>query len=133
MATIPHIAQTILNENGYQLVEFPRLTLALLEAKINDAIDYINAETGLSISSLSGTAESKTLTYTPPQNVAIKQLVNLMLRAYKEKGTQINVPNINVTYLLSDPDYKLSMQLLNKIIQRLKSPPIYVSNDPVPT
>lgn len=133
MATISNIAQTILDENGYALTEFSGLTLTILENKIDDAIDYINAQTGLTIASLTGTAESKTLTYTPPQNVAIKQLVNLMLRAYKEKGEQVGAGGMNVTYLQVDPDFKLSMQIVDKIIARLKSPPIYLSNDPIPT
>ena len=133
MATITNIAQTILNENGYVLGDFSGLTLTILENKIDDAIDYVNAMTGLSIAALTGAAESKTLTYTAPQNVAIKKLTNLLLRAYQEKGSQVGIESLNVTYLQSDPDYKLSMLLLDKMVARLKSPAIYVSNDPVST
>ncbi|MDH5786978.1 MAG: hypothetical protein OEZ40_01620 [Candidatus Bathyarchaeota archaeon] len=129
MATVSNIAQTILDENGYAIEDFENLTLTILENKIDDAIDYINAQAGLTIAALTGEAESKTLTYTAPQNVAVKQLINLELRAYKEKGVQVGIAGMSVTYLLSDPDFKLSMQLLDKIIGRLKSPPIYVSED----
>jgi hypothetical protein len=133
MATISNIAQTVLDENGYTLSSFKSLTLTILENKIDDAIDYINAMTGLSIAALTGTAESKTLTYTAPENVAIKQLINLMLKAYQEKGRQATMANMSVTYLQTDPDFKLSMQMVNKMIARLKTPPIYLSEDPVPS
>jgi hypothetical protein len=133
MATISNIAQTVLDENGYTLSSFKSLTLTILENKIDDAIDYINAMTGLSIAALTGAAESKTLTYTAPENVAIKQLINLMLKAYQEKGRQATMANMSVTYLQSDPDFKLSMQIVNKMIARLKTPPIYLSEDPVPS
>lgn len=133
MATIANVAQAILEENGYTIGTFPNLTLTILENKIDDAINYVNAQTGLSIAALTGAAESKTFTYTVPQNVAIKQLTNLMLQAYKEKGSQVGIGGMSVTYLQTDPDFKLSMKIVQKIIDRLKSPPIYVSNDPVPT
>lgn len=133
MASIANIAQTILDENGYPLSGFKNLTLTILENKIDDYITYINAETGLSIVALTGSAESKTLTYTAPQNVAVKQLTNLGLRAYKEKGEQVGIASLSVTYLQSDPDFKLSMKMLERMIQRLRSPPIFVSEDPVPT
>jgi len=133
MATLANVAQTILDENGYALSDFSGLTLTILENKIDDAIDYINAQTGLTIASLTGAAGSKTLTYTVPQNVAIKQFTNLGLRAYKEKGSQVGIGTLSVTYLQSDPDFKLSWALLEKTIERLKAPPIYLSEDPVPS
>lgn len=133
MATLANIAQTILDENGLALTDFSNLTLAILEAKIDDAITYVNARTGLSIAALTGTAESKSLTYTAPQNVAVKQLVNLMLTAYREKGGQVGLAALSVSYLEGNPDFKLSMRLFEATLRHLRSPPIFVSEDPVPT
>lgn len=133
MVSIANVAQTILDENGYALGDFSGLTLTILENKIDDYIAYINAMTGLSIAALTGAAESKALTYTAPEQVAVKTLTNCGLRAYKEKGTQVGLGALNVTYIVNDPDFKLSMQLLERTLARLKSPPIYVSEDPVPT
>ena len=130
MATISNIAQRILDENDYTTSD---ISTTKLEYLIDNAIDYINAQTGLSISNLSGSAGSKTLTYTSPQHIAIKALTNLMLKAYLEKGSQVGIGGVNISYLQSDPDYKLSFQLFNGILNRLKSPPIYLSEDPVPT
>jgi hypothetical protein len=133
MTTIASIAQRILDENGYSLTDFSGLTLTILEYKIDDAIDYVNAEAGTSIAALTGTAETKSFTYTAPENLAVKGLVNLMLRAFKEKGEQVGISSLSVTYLQSDPDFRLSMQVVDRTIERLKMPPICIENEPVPT
>lgn len=132
MTTISSIAQRILDENGYDITDFPGLTLTILEYKIDDAIDYVNLQAGLTISDLSGTAESKSITGTDGQILAVKWLTNLLLKAYKEKGTQISVANLNVAYVLADPDYKTSLMIFEKTIERLKELPIVIANDPLP-
>jgi len=133
MTTVASIAQRILDENGYLLTDFSNLTLTILEYKVDDAIDYVNAQAGTSIAALTGTAETKSFTYTAPENLAVKGLVNLMLRAYKEKGEQVGVGGLSVSYLQGDPDFRLSMQVLDKMIGSLRQPPIWIDNDPVPT
>ena len=133
MTTIANIAQRILDENGYTLTDFPNLTLTILEYKIDDSIDYVNSQTGLAIATLSGSAGSKSFVYTAPQNIPVKGLTNLMLKAYKEKGSTVGLGSMNVSYLEANPDFKLSMELMKDIINRLKEPPIYVSEDEVPT
>jgi len=139
MTTITNIATAILNENGYQLADLTNLTLTLLENKIDEAIDYVNLMAGTSIAALSGTAEAKSFVYTRGENVPVKQLVNLMLQAYNEKGTQGGLGPLSISYVQANPDYALSWNLVEKAIAKLSkqsssgSPPIYVSNDPVPT
>jgi hypothetical protein len=132
MTTIASIAQRILDENGYSLTDFTGLTLTILEYKIDDAIDYVNAEAGTTIAALTGTAETKSFVYTAPENLAVKGLVNLMLKAYKEKGQQVGIQSMSLSYLESNPDFALSMQVLKDMIERLKKPPIIIENEPVP-
>lgn len=132
MTTIANIAQRVLDENGYAITDFKNLTLTILEYKIDDAIDYVNLQAGLSIADLSGSAESKSITATDSQILAVKWLTNLMLKAYKEKGSQVGIASLNVTYILNNPDFKVSLMVINKAIERLKEPPIVVSNDPLP-
>lgn len=132
MTTIANIAQRILDENGYNIADFSGLTLTILEYKIDDAIDYVNSVGGLSIANLSGTAGSKSFVYTAGQNIPVKNLTNLMLKAYKEKGNVGSISGISINFLLENPDYKLSMMLISNSINSLKTPPIYVANEALP-
>jgi hypothetical protein len=132
MTTVNNIAQRILDENGYVLTDFPNLTKTILEYKINDAIDWINMQAGLTIADLAGTAESKSITGTDGQILVVKWLTNLMLKAYKEKGEQAGISSLSVGYVVSDPDYKISMMIIEKAIERLKKLPIVIANAPLP-
>jgi len=132
LTTIANIAQRVLDENGFLITDFPNLTLTILEYKIDDAIDYVNLQAGLTIADLSGTAGSKSITGTDGQILAVKWVTNLMLKAYKEKGEQVGIGALNVTYIVNDPDYKMSMMIVEKAIERLKELPIVIANDPLP-
>jgi len=89
-------------------------------------------QAGLTIADLSGDAESKSITGTDGQILAVKWLTNLMLKAYKEKGEQVGIGSLSVTYIINDPDYKVSMMVIEKAIERLKELPIVIANDPLP-
>ncbi len=137
MTTIANIASRILSENGLAIADFAGLgtplTLTILEYKIDDAIDYVNLQAGTTIADLTGTAESKSLVGTDSEILIVKWLSNLMLRAFKEKALQAGgLGGINVTYVLNDPDYKISMMVIEKAIERLKELPIVIANDPLP-
>lgn len=123
--TITNIAQRILDENGYTITgstpDLPGLTLTILEYKIDDAIDYVNLKAGTIIANLSGTVGAKSFTYNAGENVPVKQLVNLMLKAYKEKGEQVNMANLSASYLAADPDYAVSKKLLDESLVELKN------------
>lgn len=129
MTTIASIAQRILDENAYTLAD---ISLTNLEYLIDNAIDYINMQAGITIVDLSGSAETKSLTATEPQIFAVKSLGVLMLRAYKDKGPQVGIGSLNVSFITSDPQYSLFMQFVEKAIDRLKSLPIVIKNDPLP-
>ena len=132
MTTIANIAQRILDENGYAVYDFASLTLTILEYKIDDAIDYLNLQAGLSIADLAGSAESKSITATDGQILVVKSLTNLMLKAYKEKGSQIGIGGLSIIHVMENPDFKVSSMMIKHLIERLKEPPIVVGNEPLP-
>ena len=97
-----------------------QISLTDMEYLIDNAIDWINLHADTSIVALSGAAASKSLVATNNQIVAVKALSSQMLENYATKKP---------LYIFDER--------LNKIVDRLKTtsrePPIYVSNDPVPT
>jgi hypothetical protein len=114
MATIT--AQLILDENNYTDGD---ITLTNLEYLIDNAINYVNLQTGLSISNLSGTAESKTVTVTSNESTVIKSLTVLMVRAYKDRGPNMGLSGLSVATLTSDPQYSLFIKIVDDGIKRL--------------
>lgn len=115
MATVT--AQRVLDENNYTVSD---ISLTNLEYLIDNVIDYINLETGLSISNLSGTAGSKSVTVTSGQSPIIKLLSALMIRAYKDRGPQSSIAGFSVVAVLADPQYQLFKELTDKGINRLR-------------
>jgi len=116
MATIT--AQQILDETGYTAAN--HISLTNLEYLIDNAINYINSEAGLSISNLSGAAGSKTVTVTNAQAPIIKMLSKLFIRAYVDMGPNVAVGGLAVSTLTSDPQYALFLPLITQGINRLR-------------
>lgn len=110
-------AQQILDENKWTVSDISKTNLEYL---IDNAINHINAETGLSISNLSGSAESKTVTVTSAQDYVIKALTAILVRAYKDKGPQASLGPMNLAEISTDPHYKAMMWLIKRGIQRLR-------------
>lgn len=115
MATIT--AQQILDETGYTVSD---ITKTNLEYLIDKAINYVNLMAGLTISNLSGVAESKTVTVTATQAPVIKAWTELLCRAYKDKGPQVGVAGLSVTEITSDPHYRVMAKMANAGIERLR-------------
>lgn len=113
MATIT--AQNILDENNY-----PDMSKTIVEYLIDNVINYLNLETGLSISNMTGDAESKSVTVTSGQSAIIKPLAALMIRAYKDRGPNASVGGLSVVTVLADPQYTLFKEITNKGINRLR-------------
>lgn len=91
---------------------------------------------GTSIAALSGTAESKSFVYNSGENIPVKHLINLMLTAYIEKGSQVGVGALNISYIQANPDYALSLKLIDESINKLRggstiTPPIYIHTESV--
>lgn len=110
-------AQRILDENNWLTTD---ITLVNCEYLIDNAINYINLETGLSMSNLTGVAGAQTVTLTNPQETAVKMLSALLVRAYLDKGSSVNIQSIGVATIISDPHFRVFQQLLKKSISRLK-------------
>jgi len=104
------------SETGYSISD---ITVTNLEYLIDNAIDYVNAECGTSISSMAG-GPPKTVTVTAGQSAALKPLIVLMMRAYKDRGPTVGVPGLNVTEVISDPQYKLHIMLWKSSLKRLR-------------
>ena len=89
-----------------------------LEYLIDNVINDVNAETGLSISNLSGSPGS--VTVTNAQDYVIKAGVALAVRAYKGKGPTVNLGAVNMQEIVTDPHFKLFSQVYRRGIQRLR-------------
>jgi len=111
-------AQQILDETGWAATDFGSKTN--LEYLIDKAINYINGETGLSISNMTGAAGSKTVTVTSAQAPIIKAWTELLGRAYINKGPSASLSAISVTEVVSDPHYRIMVMMANQGINRLR-------------
>ena len=118
MVTISNVADRILTENNYVVGDFGSLTN--VEYLIDNAVDYINLEAGVSIANLSGTEETKSLTATAQEIVVVKLVSGLLLRAFKDKGPAVTVQGLSVSMILTDPHYQVFTKLMNSAINRLR-------------
>jgi len=119
MTTILLIAQRILDEFGFSLAGSGG-SATNIEYLIDDAISYVNAETGKSIATLSGVAGSKSITGTDAELFAVKSLCNLFLRARNEKGPNFSVSSISVSQITGDPHFTVYMKFVDKALDRLR-------------
>ena len=109
-----------------------------MEIVADNAINTINIFAATALSNLTGTAGSKTGSYTSAQAGSIMAVA---LQVYREMFKHA-AGNSNVTLSQLGVSFTPSVQLLNfaeRVAKQLDrktasdSPPIYVSNDPVPT
>lgn len=117
MVTVSNIATQIHNENNWTASD---ISLTITEYLIDTAIDFTNMETGTSIADLSGAAESKSLTGTEPEIVAVKLLSSLLIRGYKDKGPNVSLSSLSVSQVIQDPHYNFFTELLKMSWERLR-------------
>ena len=110
-------AQQILDENNYTVSDISKTHLEYL---IDNAINYVNLETGNSMSNMSGPAESKTVSVTSNQAAVVKPLIALLLRAYLDRGPNVAVGGLTVTTLLGDPQFALFKDMVDKGMNQLR-------------
>lgn len=115
MATIT--AQQVLDENGWDTDD---ISLETLEYLIDNAINYVNLETGLSITNLAGVAASKSTTVTNDQDVVVKMVAGILVRAFKDKGPNVGISALNMSMISTDPHYRIFMQFIRMGLQRLR-------------
>ena len=133
MTTISNIAQRILNENNYTIND---CSLVNTEYLVKKAVEHVNLKVGCSVSFVPSDG-AQSLTATDAQLTCIQNLAALLLRAYMDRGPNTAIAGLSITSLTGDPQYSLLIKLIDEQIVELRmqtrEPPIYVSNDPVPT
>lgn len=129
MTTIANIAQRILDENNYTTTD---CSLVNTEYLIKKAVEHVNLKTSGTVA-FTPSGGTQSLTGTDAQLTCIQNLSALFLRAYLDKSPNISLQGLSVSTLITDPQYSLFMKLIDEQINLLKSPPIYITNDPVPT
>ena len=117
-------AQNVLDEYNYTVADMP---LTKMEPIMNGVINHVNLETNTSITLMSGTAESKIVTLTRSESVAVKTLSALMVRAYLDRGPNTAIQGQSIGHVISDPQYSFLAELAVKAMTRLKTAnPVYV-------
>jgi len=89
-----------------------------LEYLIDKAINWVNLNAGTSMSNLSGAPG--TVTVTADQGPVVKAWIELLVRAYTDKGPQVAVATLSVAEITSDPHYRLMTRMGNVGINRLR-------------
>ncbi len=117
MVTVANIATQIHNEDGWTTTD---ASLTNTEYLIDKAIDFINLETGTTIADLSGAADSKSLTGTEGEIVAVKLLSSLLIRARRDKGPNASFSSLSITQVIQDPHYSLESELFKMSLERLR-------------
>ena len=120
MVTVSNIASEMQTESGYLVATYPLLTIAVTEGLIDRAIDYINIEAGTSIADLSGAAESKSLVAIADEVGVVKNLTQLLMSAFVDKGANVGLASLNVTTVVQDPQYIMMNRMIQKGIERLR-------------
>lgn len=106
-------AQNLLDENNYSTDD---IILANVERLVNNAIHYIELQTGLSLDDMA----SQTVTVTDAQEIVIKSLTTLMMRAYVDRGPNTTVESLSVISVLADPQYAIFSKMTLEGINRLR-------------
>jgi len=106
-------AQNVLDENDYSTDD---ISLANVEREVNNAIHYVELETGLALSDMA----TQTVTLTDAQEVVVKLLAGLLIQARKDEGTVTTTGGVNIQSVLNSPRYALKNKLVNMGINRLR-------------
>lgn len=153
-------AAIVLAENGYTTDDFSAVNI---EYMMDNVIDTINLMAGTSIAALTGTAGSKTATLTRAENPVFQMLMSMVLRENKKtslsnssstSGSESASSSVSIgalsssesssvgtaisaTAALNNEANSIYVKMFYDACRALRmatlDPPIYLSNDPVPT
>ena len=115
MTAIANIATRMLTENNYTIDDIPALTVEYL---LKNVTDYINLEAGTSIS-FTPLAGAETFTASDNEIIVSKMGTVLMMRAYLDRGPNASVASVNITAVISDPQFKVFTMMFHKAIKTL--------------
>jgi uncharacterized protein YjgD (DUF1641 family) len=112
------------------------ITDATTENLTDAVIDELNLN-GLSITNMAGSAGSKTITLTSPQEAAIRRIFRVIYASWHKNAANSDAStgatSLTATDLISDPNVQAMItQTATLLKQRTQNPPIYVANDPLP-
>lgn len=110
------------------------ISATTLETIIDSAIDAVNQDAGTSIGYMTGTSGTKTLTVTGNQANAIKMRVAMALVDRKTQGSSSSsrsVLGLSMSDTTSTSQGSSYERKYDVAINRLKSPPIHIVNEPV--
>jgi len=114
-------ASNILSYTNYTTSDCSAINV---EALTDILIDYINLETGGSIPTFRAVAfpytGALTLTLSTDQYATVMAGMNLMIRAYKDRGPNTALGPMSVSSLTNDPQYSLFSDMLKVAINRLR-------------
>lgn len=118
-------AARLLSRNFYSSTDFDpdsdeTQSYTNVEYLIDDLIDWINTECGVSISSMSGTAGSKTVTLTAAQNAVASMILPILLRDTKYRITESSgLGPVSVSESVGGMD-SATKQLFYKALKRIR-------------
>ena len=108
----------------------------VLELLVDAMVSHINAEAEATLPHFRddgvNPAGSRIVAVTDAEEPAFLAGAALMLRAYKDKGPQIQAGPVGVAYVISDPHYTVWNRMLEQAIQRLcrtTGVPFFVAED----
>lgn len=122
--TVYITAQNILDEAKWTTDECP---LDDLEALMDNAVNYMNAQANLNIPPLSGASESMTASMSRSEAPTFKAIVTLLIRSRIDRGPNTGVSSLSITTTIADPQYTVYKDMIETGLNRLKTTsPIFV-------
>jgi len=113
MTVVTTIAQRILDENNYTVSD---ISLTNTEYLIKNAVDYINAETGTSIT-FTPSAGTASLSASDTEIVTVKFITRQEIQDYKSKGPNATLSGMSVVSILDSP---LVAKMVDRMLNRLR-------------
>jgi hypothetical protein len=110
------------------------ISVTNMEICVDGAINLLNTY-GAGLSNLTGAAGSKTGTYTSAQGGAIMTMTQQIYSKHFKHATQtnVNVGSVGLSYVSDTQLLTFASKLTVAMKTQTNDPPIYLSNDPVPT
>lgn len=115
-------AQNIVDEMGDTVGTPAALTLVNVESLIDNAVSYINSQTGIGMAYMAGSAGSKTCTCSKTQADILKALAKIYTRGLKKTGSVSgSIGSFSFNSSASDPNQKVLEDIVKAGLPRLQT------------